>query len=269
MGFTAFGTLGDVDPDKPDLGTPWTPTAARCSLRRFHPRRQPCRITAAVALLPFISRLSFRTGAEAPTGRPFHRWLASSTREGQLHDALSEPGESRRLGHFLPLQRCGSRTLSEDIVVRTDSMTPAQRVAPRHLHTESSPWIVATCEHATSGPRHPRSDVMPIRTSPRSSLTRGRPSHRGESDRLCRTSSTPTPVAEPPPPMPRIPACHPIASSPGLPLRAAASCVAGRPTSGPCSTDESETTTAVASRPSPVPSLGLLPLRGFFPPPPG
>ncbi len=28
-------------------------TAARCSLRRFPPRRQPCRITAASALLPF------------------------------------------------------------------------------------------------------------------------------------------------------------------------------------------------------------------------
>jgi hypothetical protein len=74
-GVRCVRTRGHVDPDEPDPGEPWTPTAARCSLRRFDPRRQPCRITAASALLPFVPHRHRST--DGPTAAP----LAAPSRE--------------------------------------------------------------------------------------------------------------------------------------------------------------------------------------------
>jgi hypothetical protein len=210
----------DVDPDKPALGRSWTPTAARCSLRRLDPRRQPYRITAASALLPFDP----------------HRHEADGNRSA-AHLTLLERSASRR-----STELAGSRP-SRLFVLRGRWSIALTEVFAMPSHVPRTPGLPRVhVRHANPSQRSSRARGTLERTPCRSRTHRAPRSREGAPLTEVRAidvgDESPTPPWQSFRPLRR---ASQHASGSRLPsvVHLTQQAALGRSTSGPCSTDES------------------------------
>lgn len=185
-GVRCVQALDDVDPDEPDPGRTRTSTTARCSLRRLDPRRQPCRIAAASALLPFVphrhevdgdrsaahdtlrERLASRRSTEPSGLRPGSRFFLPCRCCTALTEAFAVPSHaSRRVG--LPHRALAMRTPAGDRLGL--AAPPSGRHAARELTT------LLALARTPLPPRWERSTLPTNRHRPRSRASAPFPVH--------------------------------------------------------------------------------------------